>query len=123
MGKPRASRQIIVWNYCSGLCGEAGTTISFHPNSRASSEKAPGPRKAIATKIAVAWMVSNLESKKLPERDIPKTAMLKHSRLASRLRTGVRKPNKMKTPVAVSKTPAISIGIVGCGLEKRRMIP
>ena len=65
-----------------GLGGEreaGGITISFHPKRRASIEKAPGPRRAIAAEMAINWAIASFEPEKVhtgsgnQESAIPKT--------------------------------------------------
>jgi hypothetical protein len=113
----------MVGRYCFGLCGAAGITISFQPNKRASREKTPGPRKAIATKPAVTWNIISLESSKFPGREVPKTATLTHSRAARRLKIGVSSPSKMNRPVTTSKTPAASSPAFACERDRRHANP
>jgi hypothetical protein len=76
-------------------------TISFQPKRRASREKAPGPRRAIAAETAINWVIANFESEKLhncggnQERAIPR-----HSMPTRGLNIGVRKPMRMKMPLS-----------------------
>src|SRR5580704_1214669 len=77
-----------------------GITISFQPNRRASSEKAPGPRRAMAAEMAMTGASASFDSNGLnncsgnQEKAIPR-----FSRPARRLRIGVRNPIRRQTPL------------------------
>src|SRR5579863_8869369 len=86
--------------------GAGGMTISLHPKSRASSEKAPGPRKAITTEIATNSSSASYESNRFQagtgnhERKTPRDA-----RPAIGLASGLRNPIRIAAPLIRNSTP------------------
>jgi len=109
--------------YSSSLCCVAeGITISFQPKIWASTEKAPGPIRAIATNIAISRKTTKFELSK-PHGSVVQTSAAAHSSAPSGLTIGVRNPISMKTPVNVRKTLAAKTVTVRLGGEKRWMMP
>ena len=107
-----------------GFCGAGGITISRHPKSRASRENAPGPRKQIATHIAIVSALAHLDSNQ-PNAGSGnhESAIPRHSSPASGLRIGVRKPTKRDTPVINNSRATPKATTVWCPREERLMVP
>jgi hypothetical protein len=94
---------LIAPSYSSFLCCvAAGITISFQPKIWASTEKAPGPIRAIATSIAISRKTTIFEVSK-PHGNVVQTRVAAHSAAASGLTSGVKNPIRTKTPVNMKK--------------------
>src|ERR1700731_4709166 len=88
-GEPNAEKES---TYSCGGREAGGMTISFHPKRRASSEKAPGPRRAMAAAMPIIGASASFDSKGLNDcRGNQENAIPRLSRHARRLRIGVRK--------------------------------
>ena len=88
--------------------------ISRRPNSRASSDSAPGPRRTIAAAMVTIKIVVSLVSNKLAAgaRNHDKVEL----RMPSATTTpamGVRKPTARATPLASSSNPGIQARSAG----------
>jgi hypothetical protein len=80
--------------------------ISRRPNTRASTEYAPGPRRAIAISIVATSMIGNFSSNRVGVQagriENPTLIMPRSIRIAT---TGVRKPTNNKAPAARATKP------------------
>jgi len=98
-----------------------GIWISRRPNIRASNEKAPGPRQAVASANAVILRTRKLETTKPPGFVIPKKWYATMPKATIKLAIGVITPNKRHKPAA--KENEATINALKSGQARRNCAP
>lgn len=85
-------------------------TISRRPNTRASRENAPGPRKNRATAMAVANPTADFVASKIEVNpEVNGTVLIKHANPARMLASGVRYPTSRREAMTIRATATIVI--------------
>lgn len=102
--------------------GVRGITISRRPNSRASSESAPGPIKTMAAAAATANAALRFASKELRDRELKNGRTPLHRPMIAAA-SGVRNPIKTNRPLPIASTPAAHAIAVRSLLADRNTAP
>jgi hypothetical protein len=89
--------------------------ISRNPNSRASSENAPGPRRTTANATAARKATDSVDAHKLGLAAGPIEIHMAASTLTSTPAIGVKKPINSEIPLATASEPPTNVPAVASG--------